>query len=199
MALGTINPLAIKAGPGRIRYGPLGTAIPTFTAAASKIVGTWTGWIEIGSTDEGLTYSESTDTEDIRVAESLYPVRTVTTSKTSTVSLSLSEIHDLNWKLASNGGTITTSGTGATKLNTFVPPLAGSEVRSMLGFISADDDEVIIWYQVFNSGGFETARANFSDKHGLPVEFSVELPDPAVALTPYKRWVSGATGLAPGV
>lgn len=199
MALGTINPLAIKAGPGRIRYAPMGTAIPTFTAAASKIVGTWTAWIEVGSTDEGLTYSESTDTEDIRVAESLYAVRTVTTSKTATVSLSLSEIHDLNWKLVSNGGTIATSGTGATKINTFIPPLAGSENRVMLGFISADDDEVIIWPQVFNTGGFETARASFSDKHGLPAEFSVELPDPAVLTTPYKRWVSGATGLAIGV
>ena len=113
--------------------------------------------------------------------------------------MSLSEIHDLNWKLASNGGTIVTTGTGVTKINTFVPPLAGSEVRVMLGFQSADDDEVLIWPQVFNTGGFETARATFSDKHSLPVEFSVELPDPLVLTTPYKRWVTGATGLAIGI
>lgn len=199
MAIGTINPLAIKAGPGKIYYAPLGTVIPTFTAAASKVVGTWTNWIGVGATDEGLTYSESTDTEDIRVAESLYAVRTVTTSKTGSVAMSLSEINDLNWKLVSNGGTIATSGTGATKINTFIPPLAGSEVRVMLGFQSADDDEVLIWPQVFNTGGFETARASFSDKHSLPAEFSVELPDPAVLTTPYKRWVTGATSLALGV
>lgn len=197
MAIGTVTPTLIKAGPGKIYYAPLATAIPTFTAAASKIVGTWTNWVGVGSTDEGLTYAESTDTEDIRVAESLYAVRTVTTSKTGTVSTSLAEISDLNWKVVSNGGTITTSGTGATKLNTFVPPLAGSEIRVMLGFQSADDDEVIIWYQVFNSGGFETARSSFSDKHVLPAEFSVELPDPAVALVPYKRWVSGALAASP--
>ena len=104
--------------------------------------------MQVGSTDEGLTYAESTDTEDITVAESLYAVRTVTTSKTGTVSMSLSEIHNLNWKLASNGGTIVTTGTGVTKMNIYVPPLAGSEVRVMLGFQSADDDEVLIWPQV---------------------------------------------------
>lgn len=194
--IGTINPLAIKAGPGRIYYAPLGTAIPTFTAAASKIVGAWTSWVQVGSTDAGLTYSENTDTDDIRVAESLYPVRTVTTSKKATVAFSLSEIHDLNWKLVSNGGTIVVTGSGVTKIDTFIPPLAGSEVRVMLGFQSADDDEVLIWPQCFNTGGFETQRANFSDKQSLPGEFSVELPDPAVLTTPYKRWVTGATGLA---
>jgi hypothetical protein len=197
MAMGVVTPTLIKAGPGKIYYAPLGTAIPTFTAAASKIVGTWTNWIGVGATDEGLTYAESTDTEDISVAESLYPVRTVTTSKSGTVSLTIAEISDLNWKLVSNGGTITTSGTGATKLNTFIPPLAGSEVRVMLGFQSADDDEVIIWYQVFNSGGFETPRSSFSEKHVLPAEFSVELPDVVVATVPFKRWVSGPLAASP--
>lgn len=192
MAIATIQPGQIKTGPGRIYYAPLATAIPTFTAAASKLTGTWTSWLEVGATDDGLTYSESTDTEDVRVAESLYAVRTVTTGKAGSVSFAMSHISDVNWKLASNGGTITTSGTGVTKMSTYVPPLAGSEVRVMLGFQSLDDDEILIWPQVFNSGGFETARTGFADKHVLPVEFSVELPDPAVLTTPYKRWVAGA-------
>jgi hypothetical protein len=197
MAIGTVTPTRIKAGPGLIRYAPLGTAIPTFTAAASKVTGTWTSWVDVGATDEGLTYSESTDTEDIRVAESLYAVRTITTSKTGTVSLALAQVDDLNWKLVSNGGTITVTGTGATKLDVYVPPLAGSEVRVMLAYQSIDEDEVIIWPQVFNTGGFETARANFADKHTLPAEFSVELPDPGVMATPYKRWTSGNLATAP--
>lgn len=198
MAIATISPGLIKAGPGRIYYAPLGTAFPTFTAAASKIAGAWTSWLEAGATDEGLTYSESTDTEDIRVAESLYAVRTVTTGKSSTVAFALSHISDTNWKTVSNGGTIATTGTGATKLNTFVPPLAGSEVRIMLGFQSLDDDEAFIWPQCFNSGGFETARSTFSAKHVLPATFSVELPDATVnGGLPYKRWTAGQ--LAVGV
>jgi len=199
MAIGSVNPLLIKAGPGKIYYAPLGTAIPTFTAAASKIVGAWTSWVAVGATDEGLTYSESTDTEDITVAESQYPVRTVTTGKSGSVAFAMSHIDDTNWRVATNGGTVTTTGTGATLINTFVPPLVGAEIRVMLGFQSLDDDEVLIWPQVFNGGGFETARSTFSTKHTLPVTFNVELPDPAVLTTPYKRWVTGALATSPAV
>ena len=191
MGVAAINPLKFKTGPGLIRYAPLLTAIPTFTAAASKVTATWTSWVAVGSTDEGLTYSESTDTEEVRAAESAYPIKVVTTGKTGSVAFSMNEIDDLNWKLATNGGTITTSGAAATKLNVFVPPLVGAEVRVMLAFESADQDEVIIWPQVFNGGGFETARSTLAAKHLLPVSFGVELPDPAVMTTPYKRWTSG--------
>jgi hypothetical protein len=188
----TIAPTQIKTGPGRIYYASLGTTIPTFAAATSTFTAiAWTTWVEAGATDEGLTFNEATETEDVRVAESLYAIKTVTTGKTGTVSFALSHISDVNWQLASNGGTLTTSGTGATKMGVYVPPLAGSEVRKMLGFISLDGDEVIVWPQVFNTGGFETTRAGFSSKHVLPVTFSVELPDAAVMTTPYKRWTAG--------
>lgn len=197
MPTASVNPLLIKTGPGIIRYAPLATAIPTVTAAASKIAATWTSWVAVGATDEGLTYQESTDTENITVAESLYPVSVVTTSKAGTVAFNMSHIDTNNWKLASNGGTITTSGTGATKLDVYVPPLVGAEVRVMMSFVSIDETEAIVWPQVFNTGGFETARGTFSTKAGLPVSFSVELPDPAVLTTPYKRWTAGA--LATGV
>ncbi|MFI5833214.1 hypothetical protein ACIA5A_06005 [Micromonospora sp. NPDC051300] len=197
MALPTIQPGQVKTGPGRILYAPLGTAIPTFTAAANKIAGTWTSWVEVGATDEGMTYTESVDTSPITVAESLYPVKTVTTGKSGQVAFTMNHLSDLNWKLAMNGGTITTSGTGATKLNVYVPPLAGAEVRVMLGFLSADDDEALIWPQVFNGGSVETARGSFETKAGLPVEFAVELPDPLVMAVPYKRWTAGS--LAQGI
>lgn len=198
MATVTITPGLIKAGPGVIRYAPLGTAIPTFTAAASKVVGTWTSWVEVGATDGGLTFAESTDAEDIRVAESQYPVRTVTTGKSGTVSFSLAQIDTLNWKLVSNGGTVTTSGTGATKLDKYVPPLVGSEVRVMLAYQSLDDEEVLVWPQVFNSGGFETGRTQVAEKALLPASFSVELPSASVnSGLPYARYTAGS--LATGV
>jgi hypothetical protein len=191
MAVAAINPLKFKTGPGLIRYAPLGTALPTFTAAASKVTASWTSWVAVGSTDEGLTYSESTDTDNVTAAESAYPVKIVTTGKAGTAAFAMNEIDDLNWKLACNGGTITTTGASVTKLNKFIPPLVGAEVRVMLAFESADQDEVIIWPQVFNSGGFETARSTLAAKHMLPVSFGVELPDPAVMTTPYTRWTSG--------
>lgn len=196
MSTSTITPGQIKTGPGIFRYAPLGTAIPTITAAASKIVATWTNWVDPGSTDAGITYTEASETADIRVAESLYPVRTVTTSKTGRIALTLSQVSDVNWKLAMNGGTITVTGTGATKLSAYVPPLMGAEVRVMASFVSYDDEECIIWPQVFNVGSVETARGTLETKGQLPLEFNVELPDPAVMTTPYKRYVANATGLA---
>lgn len=196
MAVATVTPGLIKTGPGIIRYAPLGTAIPTPSVTASKLVVTWTTWVSVGATDEGLTFQESTDTADIEVAESLYPVSVVTTKKTGTVTFNMSQIDTLNWKLASNGGTITTTGATTTKLDKYVPPLVGSEVRVMLGFQSYDDTEMFVWPQVFNTGGFETQRGKFDSKAGIPTSFNVELPDPLVLTTPYARWTAGALASA---
>lgn len=197
MATPTVTPGLIKTGPGLLRYAPLGTTIPVITAASSKIVATWTNWVDVGATEAGTTYAESVDTEDIKVAESLYPVRTVTTGKTGTVSVALAHISDINWKLATNGGTIVSTGTTGTKLNTFIPPLIGSEVRVMLAWQSTEDDEVIVWPQVFNTGSMEINRGDVATMATIPLEFSVELPDPAVLTTPYKRFVTGALAASP--
>jgi hypothetical protein len=191
VAVNTVNSAMVQSGPGKIYYAPLGTAIPAFAAAANKITATWTTWVSPGSTDAGITYTESVETADIKVAESLYPVRTVTTGKSSRVAFVMNEISDLNWKLACNGGTITTSGTGATKLNTYVPPLVGSEVRVMLAFVSNQDDEVIVWPQVFNVGNVEYVRGNYETKAGLSVEFNAEIPATGYT-TPYQRFTANA-------
>lgn len=191
MAVNTVTSNLIESGPGKIYYAPLGTAIPTITAAASKVTATWTSWVSPGSTDAGITYTESVQTADINVSESLYPVRTVSTGKTSRISFVMSEISDLNWKLACNGGTITTSGTGVTKLNTYVPPLVGQEVRVMLAFVSNLDTEIIVWPQVFNIGNVEYVRGNYETKAGLSVQFNAEIPATGYT-TPYQRFTAGA-------
>ncbi len=196
MAVATITSGLIQTGPGRIYYAPLATAIPTITAAASKIAATWTNWVQVGSTDAGITYTESVETSDIRVAESLYPIRTVTTSKSSRISGVLNEISDLNWKLVTNGGTLTTSGSGATKLVEFVPPLVGSEVRVMLAFVDNLDTEALVWPQVFNVGSLEYVRGSYETKAGLSFEFNAEIPATGY-VTPYKRFTAGALALNP--
>lgn len=199
MATPVIAPGQIKTGPGRIRYALLGTTIPAVTSVSDKLTATWTSWLEVGATDEGLTFSESTESEEIKVAESQYAVKTIVTGKSATVAFSMSHISDENWKLAANGGTTTVTPAGtapATKMTVFVPPLVGQERRVMLSFVSLDDDEIIVWPQVFNGGGFETPRAGLASKHVLPVTFNVELPDPAVLTTPYKRWTAGALAQA---
>lgn len=194
MAVATISSGLVQTGPGRLYYAPLATAIPTITAASSKIAATWTSWVQVGSTDAGITYTEAVETAEIKVAESLYSIRTVTTGKTSRVSGVLNEISDLNWKLVMNGGTLTASGTGATKLTEYVPPLAGSEVRVMLAFVDNLDTEAIIWPQVFNVGNVEYQRGTFETKAGLSFEFNAEIPASGYT-TPYKRYTAGALSL----
>lgn len=197
MATATVTPGRIKTGPGVIRWRPAATAsadLPSFVApTASKLIPTWPApWKLVGSTTTGLTYSESTDADDIKVVESVYNIRKVETGKAGTVAFSMAEIDTVNWSLASNGGTITTSGTGVTKMDIYIPPLAGAGIRISLGFQSFEDDEVIVWPQAYNADGFETARGAPSDIALLPVSFAIELPDPAVLTTPLKRWTSGA-------
>lgn len=196
MAVATVTSGLIQSGPGRIYYAPLGTAIPAITAAASKITATWTSWVQVGATDAGLTYTEAAETADINVAESLYPIRTVTTSKSSRVAFTLNEISDLNWALAMNGGTNVSSGAGVTKLTTYTPPLVGAEVRVMLAFVDNLDTEALVWPQVFNVGTVEYVRGTYETKAGLSCEFNAEIPATGY-VTPYKRFVAGALSLAP--
>lgn len=197
MAIAPITANLVQTGPGRIRYAPLATAIPTITPTASSYSGiTWTNWLDVGSTDSGLTYTEATETADVRVAESKYPVRTVTTSKSSRVAFTANEVSDLIWKLAMNGGTLTSSGTAGTKQTEYAPPLADAEVRVMLAFQNNNDTEIIVWPTVFQVGSVEFTRGDFETKAGLSMEFNAEIPSGVAGYsTPYKRFTTGALSL----
>ncbi len=201
MALSTITPGRIKTGPGIYRYANVGTALPTIAPTASSYSAVvWTGWVDIGSTDSGLTYNEGLESDTVTVAESLYPVKTVVTGRTGTVDIAATQIDDLNWKLAMNGGTITVTGTAGTKQSLYIPPLAGSEVRVMLAFQSLTDDEILIFGQVLQTGSIAVTRSGVgsTDKAALPMTFSTELPsDTANWTTPYKRWTTSALSVAP--
>jgi len=195
VAIAPITSALIQTGPGRIRYAPLATAIPTITPTSSSYSAiTWTNWLDLGSTDAGMTYTEATETADIRVAESKYPVRTVTTSKSSRIAFTAQEVSDLIWKLAMNGGTLTASGTTGTKQTEFSPPLADAEVRVMLSFVSNDNLEILVFPQVFQVGAVEFVRGDFETKAGLPMEFNAEIPSSGYTV-PYKRFTTGALSL----
>lgn len=195
MAVPPITPAAIQTGPGRIRYAPLLTAIPSFAAVGSIFNPTWTNWLDAGPTDAGMTYTEATETAEIRVAESKYAVRTVVTSKTSRISFVANEITDVIWKLAMNGGSTTVTGSTTTKSVEYVPPLADAEVRVMLAFQSNGNDEILVFPQVFNVAQVEYVRGSFETKAGLSFEMNAEIPATGYT-TPYKRFTSGALALA---
>ena len=92
-----------------------------------------TEWTPLGYTSEGSTFSYAIDTAAIEVAESLLPIRTMTTSVTITMAFALAEITAYNIQVALNGGsTVPIPGTGLDFVE-FVPPRAGQEVRVAFG------------------------------------------------------------------
>jgi hypothetical protein len=90
-----------------------------------------------------------------------------------------------------NGGTVTTvSGTGATMLSSYTPPVVGQEARIMLGWESEDATERWVWYQSFQTGEVRIGRRKGAANAGIPVEFGVEQPSSGA---PFISWVAGAT------
>lgn len=194
MGTPVIKSQQITSGPGLIRAAALGSTIPTVAVVNSVFSHTWdAAWFEVGSTDEGVTETHETTTEDIEVAESVYPVRTTTTAKSGSLAFAMAHINVKNWLLALNAAAsaATTTGTTTTTMTKVRPPLAGNEIRIMLAWESTDTTELIIAYQCFNGGSTAVARRKGADKATLPVEFRFEMPDSAIAPVPWDRWLAG--------
>ena len=167
----------VTTGPGTLMYAPLGTDEPTTRAEA------WpAGWVAVGYTAEGHSFSSSLSIDDVEVAELLDPVRRVTTKRDTKVAFAMAEITLAHLKFLLNGGTITADGVIG---SIYEPPQVGAEVRSMLGWDSEDGLERIIWRRVLQSGNSEIARRKGADFAKFNAEFSLEQPGGGVA--PF-RW-----------
>lgn len=194
MAVPTIKPQQVVTGPGQLKAAPLGSTLPTVAVASGKFSHTWDlAWIDIGATSEGTEESHSITVDAVEVAESYYPVKRVTTGKADSLSFAMAQINAFNWRLALNAAAaaVTLTGTGATALQRVRPPLAGSEVRYMLAWVSDDDTQLLMCYQVFQTGNVTIPRRKGADKAVLSVEFGLELPDSAIAPVPYDVYLAG--------
>ncbi|MEU7170307.1 hypothetical protein ABZ949_02300 [Micromonospora tulbaghiae] len=190
MPVGSIPKNALSFGAGALLYAPLGTTLPTNTVAGSVFTDNWpAGWVLLGVTREGHELSYELDTDTVEAAEYLDPLATVTTGRSSGMSFDLMQIHATNLKRALNGGTLTTSGSGATQLNTLKPPQIGQEVRCMIGWESTDVTERIVAQQAFQVGSLSIARRKGADNASLPVEFKFE---PDANGDPFTYWSAGA-------
>ena len=169
------TPSNLSLGPGRLYVAAPGTAEPTTLFSASSLPAA--PWTEVGYTQEGSTFSYEFSSEDVEVAESLDPIMTKTTGRTGSLTFSMAENTVRNLTLAFNGGTVTTTGTGASQVYTYEPPEPGTELRKMVLFISEDFTEVWIFRQVFQSGSVGMDRRKGADKTLIPVEFKLEKPN----------------------
>lgn len=168
---------ALAFGAGWLLHALLGTSFPANTVAGSVFTDAWpAGWNLWGVTREGHEFSYEIDTDEVTAAEYLDPLATVTTGRTSGISFDAMQMHLTNVKRMLNGGTLSTSGAGATLLSTYTPPQIGQEVRCMIGWESTDSTERLILPQAFQIGSLTVSRSKGADNASLPAEFRAE-PD----------------------
>lgn len=78
------------------------------------------GWTDLGFvTEDGVTFTDSKETETIGAWQSFYPVRRIVTSKDASVSFALRQWNKDTVTLAFGGGTVTTPSAGVHK---YAPP-----------------------------------------------------------------------------
>jgi hypothetical protein len=183
---------AAQYGAGYLYKAPLGSTLPVNTVTGSKFTDSWqAAWIPVGITREGNEFSYQIATDTVEAAEFLDPLKIVSTGRQIGVSFEMLQIHLGNIKTSMNGGTIATvSGTTATLLSSYVPPVVGQEVRTMLGWESEDATERWIWYQCFQTGEVRIGRRKGAANAGIPVEFGVEQPSSGA---PFIAFTAGAT------
>lgn len=184
---------AIAVDPGFLFWAPLGTAEPTHAVTGSVFSDAWpVAWIRLGATEEGHTFNWQTTTEPITVAEILDPIKYVETGRTGSFAFALADFTMTNVKRALNGGTVTTTGTGATTMSTYAPPALGAATRCMVGWESQDATERLIAYQCFNTGSVSIQRRKGSNKATLPIEYTLEAPATG---QPFKYLTAGVARL----
>lgn len=182
----------VLTDPGYLFWAPLATTEPTNTVAGSKFTDAWpVGWVSLGATEEGSTFTYEIQTENVTVAEFFDPVKIATTGRSGSFAFSLADWTLTKLKYVMNGGTVAVvSGTGATALNSYVPPAPGSEVRAMIGWESLDSTVRIICYQTLNTGSIEMAFQKAPNKALMPATFGMEVP---ASGTPFKVYTAGTT------
>lgn len=128
------DPSRISLGPGTLYAAPLGTAEP------QAVTGAWpAGWLTLGYTDAGSTFSYNPSFAAVTVEEELDVIDNVPTGRTVSLAFALAEITAANLLLVYNGGVgpaAQTAGIGTfADGSRWVEPVdLGLEQRVMLGW-----------------------------------------------------------------
>lgn len=183
----------ILTDPGFLFIAPLGTAVPANTVTAGKFSDAWAAaWIPLGATEEGSTFSYSTDVEPINVAEFFDPIKYATTGRSGNIAFNLANWTLSNYRRALNGGiaAITPTGTAGAELSTLNPPTPGNEVRSMIGWESQDATLRLVCHQTIQGGEVAAAFNRAPALSVIPCTFNLEIPSGG---QPWTMWAAGTT------
>ena len=195
MATGVVNSALYVKGPGIMWVADLSATVPALDSTvvtASKYPTTApTGFLPVGSTGDGFSFSDSVKTDNIEAAESFYPVSVVTTGRGEPVTFDLQEINKSNLLYALNTGTsnAVTSGTGATTATVISPPTPGQEIRRMWLWQSEDDTVRWLIYQALNTGSISPKFTKGATAASLSFSLTYELP--AAQPVPYRIGLAG--------
>jgi hypothetical protein len=191
MAAPTVVAPNTLVDPGYLFAAPVGSAVPTHAVTGSKFTDTWSApWVWLGATTDGSELQNSITVEYIRAAELFDPVGSSVTERNGQISFSLMDITLARLKVVQNGGTVAiVSGTTATQLNKYTPPLPSAIARTMIGWESTDGTMRVILYQSLNSGDVTMPFRKAPDTAVLPVTFTMEIP--AGSSVPYEVWTAG--------
>jgi hypothetical protein len=186
----TMPTTTLAKDPGYLFWAPLASSVPANTVAGSAFTDAWpVAWIPLGVTKEGHELSIQTSTDKVEAAEYLAPLLYVSTDWEGSIKFELLNVNATNLKRMNNGGSIATSGSGATLLSTYTPPALGAETRVMIGWESQDATERLVIPQCFQTGQITIARKKGADIASIPVEFNIEAPQ---GVTPFSYYGAGA-------
>ena len=173
----------VKVSPGTLYAAPLGTAEPV------SLTGAWpSGWLALGYTDQGSTFSIQPSSEDVTVEEEYWPVSSSITSYSGGVEFAMAELTVQNYLLALNAGIGSAQLSAAKGTNPdgslwVEQPDIGQEVRVMLGWdalpkgaTSGDAWGRFIFRQCLQTGNVQEAHRKGANKSVIPVSFKLEKP-----------------------
>jgi hypothetical protein len=165
--------------PGFFWLAPSGTVFPTGGGTAAGSIFTdapSVTFVEVGATEDGFRFSYSQTIEAVTVAEFADPVRWRTTGRQGSMAFNFADYTLTNIQRVFNGGSLTTvSGTGATLISKWVPPVMGLEQRVAGIWQSFDATMRIFIYSAVQVNEVESAFQRAPDIAVLPAEYRFEV------------------------
>lgn len=182
----------VLTDPGFLYTAVTGSTLPSNTVAGGVFTDSWpVAWVSPGATEDGSTFKYEVNIEPIKVAEFFDPIKYSTTERTGSFAFAMANWALTTIKVALNGGTLTVvSGTGATQLSSYVPPVPGAEARTMVGWESLDHTARLVCHQCINGGTVQMEFKKAPSLATVPTEWSFEIPSSG---SPFIMYGAGTT------
>lgn len=113
------DPNNLILGPGDLYCGDFGAVEPLDTAFATPPDDSI--WTDVGGTQDGVNFQQNIEYTQLEVDQAIDSPESRPTKREFKLVTNLAEVTLTNIKLASNGGTITSGGSGATAHTKFEP------------------------------------------------------------------------------